>query len=79
MLIIDEPTSAIDALAEARIFKRLLTQKDKTIITISHRLSTVRRADRIYVIEHGKVVEQGTHSELVKQKGAYYTLFESQL
>ena len=79
VLILDEPTSAIDALAEARIFKRLLTQKDKTIITISHRLSTVRRADRIYVIEHGKVVEQGTHSELVKQKGAYYTLFESQL
>lgn len=79
VVILDEPTSAIDALAEARIFKRLLEKKDKTIITISHRLSTVRRADRIYVIEHGKVVETGTHAELVERRGAYFKLFESQL
>lgn len=79
VLILDEPTSAIDALAEARIFKRLLNEKNKTIITISHRLSTVRRADRIYVVEQGRIVEQGTHDELVKTKSAYYRLFESQL
>lgn len=79
VVILDEPTSAIDALAESRIFKWLFARKDKTIITISHRLSTVRRADWIYVIEHGKIVEQGTHAELVKSKGAYFKLFESQL
>ncbi|MFZ1250334.1 MAG: ABC transporter ATP-binding protein [Candidatus Microsaccharimonas sp.] len=79
VVILDEPTSAIDALAESRIFRWLFSRKDKTIITISHRLSTVRRADRIYVVEHGKVVEQGTHAELVKAKGQYFALFESQL
>jgi len=79
VVILDEPTSAIDALAESRIFKRLFEEKDKTIITISHRLSTVRRADRIYVIENGKIVEQGRHDELVASKGVYFTLFESQI
>jgi ATP-binding cassette subfamily B protein/ATP-binding cassette subfamily C protein len=79
VVILDEPTSAIDALAESRIFKYLFEQKEKTIITISHRLSTVRRAGRIYVLEDGAIVEQGTHAELVKKKGAYFTLFESQL
>ncbi len=79
VVILDEPTSAIDALAESRIFKRLFAQKNKTIITISHRLSTVRRADRIYVLENGKIVEQGTHAELIALKGAYVRLFESQL
>lgn len=79
VLILDEPTSAIDALAESRIFKRLFAEKDKTILTISHRLSTVRRADIIYVMDDGRVVEQGTHTELVEKKSAYYKLFESQL
>ena len=79
IVILDEPTSAIDALAEARIFRRLFEEKDKTIITISHRLSTVKRADRIYVLENGQIVEEGTHDELVARRGAYYRLFESQL
>lgn len=79
VVILDEPTSAIDALAESRIFKKLFGEKDKTIITISHRLSTVRRADYIYVLEHGKIVEQGRHAELVKNRAEYYRLFESQL
>ncbi len=79
VVILDEPTSAIDALAESRIFKRLMDQKNKTIITISHRLSTVRRARRIYVMEQGRIVEEGTHAELVEARGAYYRLFESQL
>lgn len=79
VVILDEPTSAIDALAEARIFKRLFQEKDKTIITVSHRLSTVKRADRIYVLEEGKIVEEGTHAELIEHEGAYYRLFESQL
>lgn len=79
VVILDEPTSAIDALAESRIFKWLFGRKDKIVITISHRLSTVRRADRIYVMEKGKIVEQGTHAELVAKQGAYVHLFESQL
>jgi ATP-binding cassette subfamily B protein/ATP-binding cassette subfamily C protein len=78
IIILDEPTSAIDALAEARIFKFLFSSKDKTVITISHRLSTVRKADQIYMMENGKVVEQGTYKELVARKGAFYTMFESQ-
>lgn len=79
VIILDEPTSAIDALAEARIFKRLFADKHKTIITISHRLSTVEKADVIYMLEAGKLVEHGTHSELVAARGAYFHMFESQL
>lgn len=79
IVILDEPTSAIDALAEARIFDRLFQQKQKTIITVSHRLSTVEKADMIFMLAHGKVVEHGTHAELVAQHGAYYHMFESQL
>jgi len=79
IIILDEPTSAIDALAEDRIFKHLLSSKDKTIITISHRLNTVKRADVIFMLEDGKLVEQGTHKELVEKQGPYYKMFESQL
>lgn len=79
VIVLDEPTSAVDALAESRIFKRLFAQKDKTIVTISHRLTTVKAATMIYVLEQGAIVEQGTHAELVEKRGAYYRLFESQL
>lgn len=79
IIILDEPTSAIDALAESRIFKHLFEDKKRTVITISHRLTTVERADVIFMLEDGKIVEQGTHSELVKKQGAYYTMFKSQL
>jgi ATP-binding cassette subfamily B protein/ATP-binding cassette subfamily C protein len=79
IIILDEPTSAIDALAESRIFKRLLKDKSKTIITISHRLTTVEKADVIYMLKDGKIVEQGTHAELIKKRGEYFTMFESQL
>jgi ATP-binding cassette subfamily B protein/ATP-binding cassette subfamily C protein len=79
IVILDEPTSAIDALAESRIFSRLFARKDRTIITISHRLTTVKKAEIIYMFEQGKIIEQGTHDQLVKQKGAYYKMFESQL
>lgn len=79
IIILDEPTSAIDALAESRIFKRLLTKKDKTVITISHRVTTIEKADIIYMLENGEIVEQGTHAELVAKEGRYYRMFESQL
>lgn len=79
IIILDEPTSAIDALAEARIFKHLFADKKRTVITISHRLTTVEKADMIYMLQEGRVVEQGTHSDLVAKRGAYYTMFKSQL
>lgn len=79
IIILDEPTSAIDGLAESRIFSRLFEAKDKTIITVSHRLSTVKRADMIYVLKDGRIVEQGTHDELVAHGEEYVKIFESQL
>jgi ATP-binding cassette, subfamily B, bacterial len=79
LIILDEPTSAIDALAESRIFKHLFADKNRTVVTISHRLTTVEKADVIYMLQDGKIVERGTHSELVNKRGAYYTMFESQL
>ncbi len=79
ILILDEPTSAIDALAEERIFRHIFADKKRTVITISHRLTTVEKADVIYMLKDGKVVEQGTHKELVDKRGEYYTMFKSQL
>jgi ATP-binding cassette subfamily B protein len=79
IIVLDEPTSAIDALAESRIFERLLKEEDKTIITISHRVTTIEKADIIYMFEDGKIVEQGTHAELVAKEGRYYRMFKSQL
>lgn len=80
ILILDEPTSAIDALAEARIFNRLFARSnERTVITVSHRLSTVEKADVIVMLEEGCIVEMGTHTELVAKRGRYYRMFESQL
>ena len=79
IIILDEPTSAIDALAEERIFRHIFADKKRTVITISHRLTTIERADVIYMLKDGELVEQGTHEELVKKRGDYYTMFKSQL
>lgn len=79
ILILDEPTSAIDAKAEFEIFQKVgELQKDKSVIIISHRFSTVRNADRILVLEGGKIVEEGSHKELMKMSGLYAELFELQ-
>jgi ATP-binding cassette subfamily B protein len=78
-LILDEPTSAIDAKAEYEIFQRVQhLQKDKTVLIISHRFSTVRNADRILVIDEGRIVEEGNHEKLMKKKGLYAELFNIQ-
>ena len=79
IVILDEPTSAIDALAESRIFDRLFADSKRTVVTISHRMSTVEKAGTIYMLEDGKLVEAGTHSDLVKTKGRYYRMFKSQI
>ena len=77
--ILDEPTSSLDPLAERDINNLIISQsKDKTIIIIAHRLSTVVDADRIILIEYGKIIEEGTHEELIKLKGKYHEMFMTQ-
>ena len=80
VLLLDEPTSAIDAKSEYRIFHNIIeAQKGKSTIIISHRFSTVRKASQIIVLKEGKIIESGTHDELVsKRRGVYKTLFEMQ-
>ncbi len=79
VLILDEPTSSIDAESEAKIFEKLeQLPKDRTVILISHRFSTVRQANRICVIEGGRPTELGTHRELLKLNGTYARLFRLQ-
>jgi ATP-binding cassette subfamily B protein len=79
IMVLDEPTSSIDAEAEEKIFEQLeSTSKEKTVILISHRFSTVRRADRIVVFEDGTISELGNHDQLIAQNGTYARLFNLQ-
>ncbi|HEX9258822.1 MAG TPA: ATP-binding cassette domain-containing protein, partial [Acidimicrobiales bacterium] len=79
LVLLDEPTAQLDVRGESEIFERVLAAtRQCTTILISHRFSTVRQADRICVMEHGQVVELGTHDELMKLGGRYRTMFELQ-
>lgn len=79
VLILDEPTASIDAVAEAQIFDNIYNFiKNKTVIIISHRFATVRNADRIIVLDKGKIVEDGTHEQLLKHDGKYAHAFKLQ-
>lgn len=80
VVIFDESTSALDAHTEAKLQVRLIPiLKDKTVITIAHRLSTVKNADVIYVLEDGKIVQGGSHDELEAQEGHYNEFIKQQL
>jgi ATP-binding cassette subfamily B protein len=79
VVLLDEPTAQLDVRGEAEIFERILrATADVTTILVSHRFSTVRHADRICVLEHGRVIELGTHEELMAARGRYCTMFELQ-
>ena len=75
----DEPSSALDPVSEYQMNQKLMDlAEDKTVIFISHRLSTTRMADRIYMLEDGAVIEEGSHEELMRRNGKYARMFRMQ-
>nr|MBC8147460.1 ATP-binding cassette domain-containing protein [Bacteroidota bacterium] len=79
-LFFDEATNALDVNNERKIMDNLNEFfKGKTVVIVAHRLSTVKNADQIIVIEKGNIIESGTHNTLIKSKGAYYELVKNQL
>lgn len=79
ILILDEPTASLDPMAEQEIFNQFDTlRRDKTTIFVSHRLSSATTATKIIVLEYGRIVEEGTHRELMERHGRYYELFSTQ-
>lgn len=82
LLIFDEATSALDSITEEEInstIRKVSTEKEQITILIAHRLSTIMHANRIYVLEKGKVIETGTHENLIAEKGLYYAMWRQQI
>jgi ATP-binding cassette subfamily B protein len=79
IVVLDEPSSALDPIAEYQLNKTMLQAAEgKSVVFISHRLSTTRHANRIYMMEHGRIIEEGTHEELVGLKGKYAAMWKAQ-
>lgn len=79
ILVLDEATSSLDSITEHRIQEVLLSKrKDRTVLLVAHRLSTIADCDRIIVVEHGKIIEMGTHEELLENKRTYSQLWNKQ-
>lgn len=82
LLVFDEATSALDSITEEEIsqtIREVTSKRDHITILIAHRLSTIMHADRIYVLELGKVIESGKHQELIDEKGLYYAMWRQQI
>src|SRR5699024_5887025 len=78
ILILDEATSNIDTITELNIQAGLQAlMKNRTSFVIAHRLNTIQRADQIIMLEHGEIIERGTHAQLLRKKGTYYDLFQT--
>lgn len=79
LIVLDEPTSAIDPLEETRVYEKFAElSRDKTAVIITHRLGSAKIADRIVVMDEGKIVEVGTHEELMEKKGLYFEMYRAQ-
>ena len=79
-MFFDEATSALDSTNESEIMKKLNSFfKKRTVVVVAHRLSTVKKADNIIVLERGEIIERGNHRELVNKRGVYYRLVKDQL
>ena len=78
IIIFDEPTSSLDPIMENQIINELLKIRDRLVIIISHRMSCAKAMDQIIVLDDGQIVEIGTHSDLMYNKGFYFEMFTSQ-
>lgn len=78
-MVLDEPTAALDPIAESNLYETYNeVMKDCSAVFISHRLASTRFCDRIVLVEDGKILEEGTHEELLAKQGRYYELYETQ-